>query len=46
MISGFPTFTDYFHDYFVQEVITNNVPAETFIKNIKDEAQEIIDNEY
>jgi ABC-type glycerol-3-phosphate transport system substrate-binding protein len=46
MFHAYPGFCDMLYSKLVDEVVTNNVPAETFVRSFKDEAQESIDNEY
>ena len=46
MFHAYTGFSDMLYSKLVDEVVTNNVPAEIFVRSFKDEAQETIDNEY
>lgn len=46
MYHGFPSFKDLFHNNIINKIVTDNVPAETFVENLKDQAQDAIDNEF
>lgn len=46
MHQGYPTFDSLLFNNIAGEIILRNVPAETFVKNFKVEAQKAIDSEY
>ncbi|HOM03739.1 MAG TPA: extracellular solute-binding protein [Acetivibrio sp.] len=46
MHQGYPTFDSMLFNKIADQIIDKNVPAETFIINIKDEAQKALDSEF
>ena len=46
MYLGYPTFSDMLFDKICSSIIVDNMPADEFAKKFKDEAQELIDEEY